>query len=118
MTAFGLSQDLGISISEADGFIENYFKRYRRVKEYLEGQKEKAREEGYLTTLLGRRSFFPDIQSKNVQIRQFAERAAINAPIQGSAADLIKIAMFSVQQGIEEKHLRWMTDSGRRNCIR
>lgn len=102
-TAFGLSQDLGISVSEADGFIENYFKRYRAVKDYLENQKELARKNGYLETLLGRRSYFPDIHSNNVQLRQFAERAAINAPIQGSAADLIKLAMIAIQNRLERE---------------
>ena len=100
-TAFGLSQDLGVSVSEAESFINQYFTRYAQVKEYLESQKEKARQEGYLTTLLGRRSYFPEIRSKNVQVRQFAERAAINAPIQGSAADLIKLAMIAIQSRLE-----------------
>ena len=101
-TAFGLSQDLKISISEADNFIEAYFKRYSRVRDYLEGQKEKARAQGYLTTFLGRRSYFPEIHSKNVQLRNFAERAAINAPIQGSAADLIKLAMIAIDRELEK----------------
>ncbi len=101
-SAFGLAQDLGISISEADDFIENYFKRYSRVRDYLESQKEKARNEGYLTTILGRRSYFPEIHSKNPQLRGFAERAAINAPIQGSAADLIKLAMIAIQRELEK----------------
>lgn len=97
-TAFGLSGDLGISVSEADDFIEAYFGRYPRVRDYLETQKEKARSQGYLTTLFGRRSYFPEIQSKNAQLRGFAERAAINAPIQGSAADLIKLAMIAIDR--------------------
>lgn len=100
-TAYGLSGDLGISVAEADEFIQNYFARYPRVHDYLEGQKEKARTQGYLTTLLGRRSYFPEIQSKNFQLRGFAERAAINAPIQGSAADLIKLAMIAIQKQLE-----------------
>ena len=104
-TAFGLSQDLNVSISEADTFIENYFKRYSTVKDYLESQKAKARKEGLLTTLLGRRSYFPEINSKNMQIRQFAERAAVNAPIQGSAADLIKLAMIKIQKRLEQEEL-------------
>lgn len=101
-TAFGLSQDLHISVSEADAFIRNYFERYSGIRSYLESQKEKAREQGYLTTLLGRRAYFPDINSKNAQLRQFAERAAINAPIQGSAADLIKLAMIKIQRDLEK----------------
>jgi DNA polymerase-1 len=105
-TAFGLAQDLGISIAEADDFIANYFRRYPRVQGYLEAQKEKARSQGYLTTLLGRRSYFPEIHSKNPQLRGFAERAAINAPIQGSAADLIKRAMIAIQRGFAKRTLR------------
>lgn len=101
-TSFGLSGDLGISISEAEGFIQNYFERYSTVKEYLEAQKEMARKQGYLTTILGRRAYFPDINSKNGQMRQFAERAAVNAPIQGSSADLIKLAMIAIQKKLEE----------------
>ncbi|MBI3316432.1 MAG: DNA polymerase I [Candidatus Omnitrophica bacterium] len=100
-TAFGLSHDLGISVGEADQFIKNYFERYKGIKDYLEGQKEEARKKGFLVTLLGRRSYFPDIQSKNANIRQFAERAAINAPIQGSAADLIKLAMIAIQRRLD-----------------
>ena len=105
-TAFGLAQELGISVSEADGFIQNYFKRYAEVKEYLDSLKDQARKNGFLTTMLGRRSYFPEINSKNVQMRQFAERAAVNAPIQGSAADLIKIAMITIQARIEKEKLK------------
>ncbi len=104
-TAYGLSQELGISISEADGFIENYFKRYSAVKAYMESLKDLARKNGFLTTILGRRSYFPEINSKNVQMRQFAERAAVNAPIQGSAADLIKLAMLKIQKSLEEQKM-------------
>ncbi|HLD49935.1 MAG TPA: DNA polymerase I, partial [bacterium] len=104
-TAFGLSQELKISVSEADSFIQSYFKRYAQVNEYIEFLKEQARKNGFLTTIFGRRSFFPDINSRNVQIRQFAERAAVNAPIQGSAADLIKVAMITIQQRIEAEKL-------------
>lgn len=101
-TAFGLSQDLGISVAEADGFIQEYFKRYSGVREYMDAQKEMARQQGYLTTVLGRRAYFPEIRSSNMQQRQFAERAAINAPIQGSAADLIKRAMITIQEQLEK----------------
>ncbi len=102
-TAFGLAQELGMAVHEADTFIKNYFERYKAVKDYLDGQKETARKTGYLTTILGRRSYFPEINSKNAQIRQFAERAAINAPIQGSAADLIKLAMINIQRRMEKE---------------
>lgn len=95
-TSYGLSGDLGISISEAELFIKNYFNRYPRVHDFLESQKELARKQGWLTTILGRRSYFPHIHAKNMQLRNYAERAAINAPIQGSAADLVKIAMIKI----------------------
>ena len=97
-TSYGLAGDLGISISEADLFIKNYFARYPNVHDFMESQKEKARKQGYLTTILGRRSYFPHILSKNVQMRNYAERTAINAPLQGSAADLVKIAMIQIDQ--------------------
>ncbi|MDD5225710.1 MAG: DNA polymerase I [Candidatus Omnitrophica bacterium] len=97
-TSYGLSQDLNMSIPEADQFIKNYFARYAKVKEFLDAQKEKAKKDGFLTTLLGRRSYFPNINASNAQLRQYAERSAINAPIQGSAADLIKIAMIAIQE--------------------
>ncbi|HRK62618.1 MAG TPA: DNA polymerase I [Candidatus Omnitrophota bacterium] len=102
-TSFGLSGDLGISISEADEFIKNYFARYPKVHDFLEGQKELARKQGWLTTILGRRSYFPNIHSKNMQLRNYAERAAINAPIQGSAADLVKIAMIRIHHKLESE---------------
>jgi DNA polymerase I len=101
-TSYGLSQDLNMPISEADQFIKNYFTRYAKVKEFLDAQKEKAKKDGYLTTILGRRSYFPNIHASNMQLRQYAERAAINAPIQGSAADLIKIAMIAIQHRLEK----------------
>lgn len=102
-TSYGLSQDLNISIQEADRFIKDYFARYPRIKDFLEGQKEKARKNGFLTTLLGRRAYFPNIHASNMQLRQYAERAAINAPLQGSAADLIKMAMVAIQARLDKK---------------
>ena len=104
-SAFGLAQDLGMQISEAATFIDEYFERYAGVKRYLEHTKELARTRGYTETILGRRCYFPDITSKNQTIRQFAERAAINAPIQGSAADLIKVAMIRIQAALEKEDL-------------
>ena len=102
-TSYGLSQDLNMPIPEADQFIKNYFARYAKVKEFLDAQKEKAKKDGFLTTLLGRRSYFPNINASNMQLRQYAERSAINAPIQGSAADLIKIAMIAIQRRLEKE---------------
>ena len=106
VSAFGLAQSLGISVSEAQAFIDSYFVRYSKVKEYLEAQKEEARQHGFLKTILGRRSYFPEINSHNLNRRQFAERAAINAPIQGSAADIIKLAMIEIQKELEQKKLK------------
>jgi len=106
VSAFGLAQSLGISVSEAQAFIDSYFTRYSKVKEYLEAQKEEARRHGFLKTILDRRSYFPEINSNNLNRRQFAERAAINAPIQGSAADIIKLAMIEIQSELAHKKLK------------
>ncbi len=106
VSAFGLAQSLGISVSEAQAFIDSYFARYSKVSQYLEAQKEEARRHGFLKTILGRRSYFPDINSHNVNRRQFAERAAINAPVQGSAADIIKLAMIEIQKELERKSFK------------
>jgi len=86
---------------QAQSFIDSYFDRYPKVKEFLELTKEEARQSGFTKTLLGRRCYFPDIRSSNQNLRQFAERAAINAPIQGSAADIIKIAMIEIERELE-----------------
>lgn len=102
---FGLSQDLGISRLEAKEYIDSYFKRYRGVKEYIEMIIAKAREKGYVTTILNRRRYLPDILSRNFHLRSFAERMAMNTPIQGSAADIIKIAMLKAQQMITSEEL-------------
>lgn len=96
--AFGLSQELGIDIKVAAHFIETYFQRYKKVKEYLESCKESARTQGVVYTMTGRQRPLPDILSKNPMLRAAAERLAINTPLQGSAADLIKIAMIRIQK--------------------
>lgn len=96
--AFGLSKELGISIEEAKSFINTYFDRYKRVGDYLEGCKESARRLGYSMTLCGRKRPIPEMDNKNSFIRQAAERLAINTPLQGTAADLIKMAMIQIQQ--------------------
>ena len=106
VSAFGLAQSLAISVSEAQAFIDSYFARYPKVKDYLEAEKEEARERGFLKTIFGRRSYFPDIRSSNSNLRQFAERAAINAPIQGSAADIINVAMIHIQTELESRSLK------------
>ena len=97
ISAFGLSQRLNISRSEASALIQGYFNSFPRVKQYMENAVRKAQEKGYVETIMGRRRFLPDIHSANAVVRGFAERNAINAPIQGSAADVIKLAMVRLQ---------------------
>lgn len=100
--AFGLSQELGIELREASNFIEAYFKRYGRVREYLEACKEKARQTGRSTTYTGRERLIPEITSKNGMLRAAAERLAVNTPLQGTAADLIKLAMLQIDQDFQQ----------------
>jgi DNA polymerase-1 len=106
MSAYGLAKELGIDQKVAKAYITDYFKKYRGVREYIDTVLEMAREKGYVTTLKNRRRYLPEITSSNQAMRQFAERMAINAPIQGTAADLIKIAMINILQRIEEKKLK------------
>ena len=103
---FGLSRQLGISMSEASKFIKTYFERYPRVSEYLEHCKELARKTGVAKTLTGRLRPIPEIQNKNPAIRAGAERLAINTPLQGTAADLIKMAMIEIDRNLTERHLQ------------
>jgi DNA polymerase-1 len=98
MSAFGLAKDLGVPIGQAQDFIDRYFLRYPKVRHFLDGEIQKARDLGYVTTLFGRRRYLPDINNRNMGLRQFAERQAINAPMQGTAADIIKIAMVKISQ--------------------
>ena len=100
MSAFGLASQLGIERSAAQQYMERYFQRYPGVKEYMERTREGARNRGYVETVFGRRLYLPDIKGGNGARRQGAERAAINAPMQGTAADLIKLAMIAVQAWI------------------
>jgi len=100
--SFSLARQLGISRDEARRFIETYFERFAGVRRYLDEQVEKARELGYVETLLGRRRFVPELGSRNWSIRQFGERVAQNTPIQGTAADLMKKAMIDVQSALDE----------------
>lgn len=108
MSPYGLSKDLGIEPAKAKEFIDSYFERYGKVRAYIEDTIEEARERGYVTTILNRRRYVPEINSKNNSIRQFAERTAINTPIQGSAADLIKVAMINIYRTLKEKKLKSM----------
>ena len=102
MSAFGLAKQLGVERHTAQTYIDTYFDRYPGVKTFMDRTRERARELGYVETLMGRRLHIPDIRSSNGQRRQYAERAAINAPMQGTAADLIKLAMIHVDAWIKE----------------
>ncbi len=105
-TSFGLSQALHISQSEAKKYITSYFKNFHSVKSYLDSLKEKAEDTGYAETLFGRKRILPDIKSSNRQIKAMAERVAINSPIQGTAADIIKLAMINIQKAISDQNLK------------
>jgi DNA polymerase-1 len=104
-TSFGLSQALRISQGEAKKYITAYFKKFHSVKSYLDGLKEMAEETGYAVTMFGRKRLLPDIKSTNRQIKAMAERVAINSPIQGTAADIIKLAMIHIQDQILKRNL-------------
>jgi DNA polymerase-1 len=106
MSPFRLSNELGISQKMAKTYIENYFRRYKGVKRFIEETIEEARNTGKVTTLLGRHRWLPDISSKNRMAREFAERTAVNTPLQGAAADLIKLAMIRVHQALNQKGLK------------
>ena len=105
MSAFGLASNLGIERSAAQQYIDTYFARYPGVADYMAQTRVQAKERGYVETVFGRRLWLPEIRSNNGMRRQGAERAAINAPMQGTAADLIKLAMIAVQRWIEQNHL-------------
>ncbi len=105
MSAFGLARELGVSQKTAQAYIDGYFSRYKKVRAYLDGILEGARRDGFVCTILNRRRYLPELQSRIPSVRQFAERMAINAPIQGSAADLIKVAMVNIDRLLREKHL-------------
>ncbi len=104
--AFGLAQNLGIKRGEAKEIIENYFQKYSRLKEYMAENVEFARTNGYVETILGRRRYLKDINSGNAIVRGFAERNAVNAPIQGSAADVIKLAMINIHKRFKEENFK------------
>jgi DNA polymerase-1 len=104
---FGLARSLGVSKAEAGAYIARYFERYRRVDEFVQEQIAQARRDGYVTTILGRRRYLPDLFDNNRNIRAFGERTARNTPIQGSAADIIKVAMVNLDQAIRSR--RWAT---------
>ena len=103
MSAFGLAKQLGVDRKDAQAYVDLYFARYPAVKQYMDDTREQARAQGFVETLFGRRLFLPDINAKNAATRQYAERTAINAPMQGTAADIIKKAMIAVDA--------WLRDS-------
>ena len=105
LSAFGLGKQLGMGTGEAKELMDEYFKRFGGVRDYLESVVAKARSTGYTETILGRRRYFPDLNSENRMRREAAERMALNAPIQGSAADIIKVAMINVDQAIADHKL-------------
>lgn len=106
ISAFGLAQQLDCSRTEAKQLIDDYFAAFPRVISYIESQKELARQRGYAETLFGRKRYLPDIHSQNATVRSFAERNAVNAPIQGTAADIIKMAMVSIFRRLKEENLQ------------
>ena len=106
ISAFGLSQRLGIARGEAAGIIEAYFEQFPGVKSYMDTTVTSAREKGYVETLSGRRRYIRDINSSNAMVRGAAERTAINTPIQGTAADMIKLAMTGVESSLRSKQLQ------------
>ena len=106
ISSFGLSQDLSITRKEATEYIEKYFATYPKIKSYLDGEVEKAKKDGYVTTMFGRRRPVPELKSSNFMQRSFGERVAMNSPIQGTAADIIKIAMIRVNEALRKANLR------------
>jgi DNA polymerase-1 len=106
MSAFGLARQLNVDRREAQAYVDMYFARYPGVKAYMENTREQARAQGYVETLFGRRLFLPDIKARHAATRQYAERTAINAPMQGSAADIIKKAMIAVDHWLRASQLK------------
>ena len=102
LSAYGLAAQLKISTEEAKGQMDQYFARFGGVRDYLQSVVDQARKDGYTSTVLGRRRYLPELDSSNRQVREAAERAALNAPIQGSAADIIKVAMINVDKALRD----------------
>jgi DNA polymerase-1 len=105
-SAYGLAQGLGVTNAEATRMMEDYFARFGGIRDYLQAVVAEARKTGYTQTVLGRRRYLPDLNSTNPHLRQMAERMALNAPIQGSAADIIKVAMLNVDRAIQQAGLK------------
>ena len=105
LSSFGLSKQLQIPVDEARQLMKGYFDRFGSVRDYLQDVVKQARQDGFTSTIEGRRRYLPDLNSDNRQLRDMAERAALNAPIQGSAADIIKRAMLDVARGLQEEQM-------------
>lgn len=103
---FGLGEQIKVPRKVAKAYIEEYLRKYSGIKEYMDKNNEEAKEKGYVTTMFGRRRNMPELKSQNFMIRQFGSRAALNMPIQGTAADIMKLAMIEVQKQIEERKLK------------
>ena len=108
MSPYGLSSDLGIPVDEAKAYIDNYFVHYKGVKEFINKTISEAKEKGYVTTMLNRKRNIPELMSANGATRNFGERMAVNTPIQGSAADLIKMAMINIDKRLDKERLKSM----------
>lgn len=106
ISAFGLAQNIGVSNTEAKRYIESYFSRYPKVREFIDRTIEEAKTRGYVTTLFGRRRFIPELSSNVASVRSFGERTAVNTPIQGTAADIIKLAMIRIHRRLKEEALK------------
>jgi DNA polymerase-1 len=105
MSDYGLEQATDFTRAEASRFIESYFEQYSGVRDWLQRTKEQARRDGYVSTLLGRRRYIADINASNRQVREGAERMAINAPVQGTSADIIKVAMLRIFEAMKERKM-------------
>ncbi|MFW6035861.1 MAG: DNA polymerase, partial [Halothermotrichaceae bacterium] len=103
MSSYGLARDLGIARKEAEDYIDKYFNRFSGVKEYMDKVVAQAKDDGYVTTMLERKRYIPEIKSRNYHRRNFARRTAINTPIQGSAADIMKLAMINVYERLQQE---------------
>jgi len=103
---FGLGEQLNMPRKEAKAYIEQYLEKYSGIKEYMGKIDEEAKEKGFVSTIFGRRRYIPELKSQNYMVRQFGSRAALNMPIQGTAADIMKLAMIEVQKQIEERNLK------------
>ena len=106
ISEFGLGKNLNISAKRAKDYIESYFAQFPEIKVFLDGLISSAREKGYAETMFGRKRFIPEIYSNNFSLRQFGERAAMNMPLQGTSADIIKIAMVNVEKRLRKENLK------------